>query len=119
MTAQKLYPQTLKEFGRRETVSEVQANLTDTTTSVPEEGEEEDIYHSRVFYLPSIERSTLYGNGHPIVATDQWEAENDEMEVPLVIPFKDTELCDSLPLVIITAQYQAVDKMVPMNRNPV
>ena len=55
-----------------------------------------------------------------VVATDQWDnTDLDQMEVPLVIPFQDSQLCEGLPLVLLTAQYLAVDTMVPLNRNPV
>ena len=49
----------------------------------------------------------------------QWEKEIDEMEMPLTIFFNEDRECKNFPLVVLTAQYQAIDQMVPLNRNPV
>ena len=121
MTVHKLYPQTLKDFGKREIVPDSSSSSADNGNQTLTAAEEGDDSSPRVYFLPSMERNELYGQHHPVVATDQWEdnTDLDQMEVPLVIPFQDSQLCEGLPLVLLTAQYLAVDTMVPLNRNPV
>ena len=65
-----------------------------------------------------VKKSKKYVNDHTCPPT-QWEKEIDEMEMPLTIFFNEDRECKNFPLVVLTAQYQAIDQMVPLNRNPV